>query len=192
MQDNSESQNQQVRIAFLGYMEFDNGAAYRGAILITDDWGKPLEFRCTAPVKPNVVQRTLYGQTLMPHILVELIGVPLLQSVQERPELVAIQDTLFFDLRHKTDTPVVRLRRQGSDVKMRGDDERDKPEPIVMASDSGKFDPIIMEAHWQFAGDVSFCQERLRELFGRWDLVEPFERLTKGLEYVHQQKVLAG
>jgi len=31
----------------------------------------------------------------------------------------------------------------------------------------------------------------MRELFGRWDLVEPFTRLGKGLEYVHQQKVLA-
>ena len=147
MQENIENANQQARIAFVGYMEFDNGAAYRGAILVTDEWGKPLEFRCTAPVKPNAVQRTLYGQTLMPHILVELIGVPLLQSAQEKPEVVVIQESLFFDLRHKTDTPVVRLRRQGSDVKLRGDDEADKPQPVVMASESGKFDAIIMEAH---------------------------------------------
>jgi len=192
MPEKTENANHQARIAFVGYMEFDNGAAYRGAILVTDDWGKPLEFRCTAPVKPNAVQRTLYGQTLMPHILVELIGVPLLQAVQEKPVVIAIQDGLFFDLRHKTDTAVVRLRRQGSDVKLRGDDEGDKAKPVLMASESGKFDPIVMEAHWQFAGDIDFCQDRLRELFGRWDLVEPFERLSKGLEYVHQQKVLAG
>jgi hypothetical protein len=30
----------------------------------------------------------------------------------------------------------------------------------------------------------------LKELFGRWDVVEPFERLQKGLEYVHKEKVL--
>jgi hypothetical protein len=177
------------RIAFLGYTEFDNGASYRGAILITDDWGKPLEFRCTAPVKPNAVQRTLYGQTLLPHVLVELIGAPLLQAVQERPEIIVVQESLFFDVRHKTETPVVRLRRQGTDVKLSGEDG-EKVKPVVMASESGKFDPIIVEAHWQFTGDLDYSREKLHELFGRWDLVEPFERLTKGLEYVHQQKVL--
>lgn len=191
MPDNTENQNQQVRVAFLGYMEFDNGAAYRGAILVTDEWGKPLEFRCTAPVKPNAVQRTLYGQTLLPHILVELIGVPLLEGVQEKPEVVLIQEGLFFDLRCKAETPVVCLRRQGSDVKVQSDDEGDKPKPVVVASESGKFDPIVMEPHWQFPGDIELCRGRMRELFGRWDLVEPFARLGKGLEYVHQQKVLA-
>jgi len=121
MENEAANVSQPGKIAFLGYMELDSGASYRGAILITDDWSKPLEFRCTAPVKPNAVQRTLYGQTLLPHVLVELIGAPLLQAVQERPEVIVIQESLFFDLRHKTDTPVVRLRRQGADVKLSSD-----------------------------------------------------------------------
>lgn len=191
MSDDADSTSQQARVAFLGYMEFDNGAAYRGAILVTDAWGKPLEFRCTAPVKPNTVQRTLYGQTLMPHVLVELIGLPLLQAVQEKPEVVVIKEDLFFDLRCKAETPVVRVRRQGSDVKVQGDDEGGKAKPVVLASESGRFEAIVMEPHWQFAGDTDFCRGRMRELFARWDLLEPFDRVSKGLEYVHQQKVLA-
>src|SRR6266446_2547204 len=114
MENEAANVSQTGKIAFLGYMELDSGASYRGAILVADDWGKPLEFRCTAPVKPNAVQRTLYGKTLMPHISVELIGVPLLHAVQGKPDGIVIQDSLFFDLRHKTETPVVRLRRQGS------------------------------------------------------------------------------
>ncbi len=192
MSDNIESSNHEARIAFLGYMEFDNAAAYRGGILVTDGWGKPLEFRCTAPVKPNAVQRTLYGRTLMPHILVELIAVPLLQAVQQKPEVVVVQESMFFDLRYKTETPVVRLRRQGSEVKVRGDNEGEEPKPVVVASQSGKFDPVVMEPHWQFAGDIESCHERMHELFGRWDLIEPFDRLTKGLDYIHGQKELAG
>lgn len=190
MEESNQNKNHEVRLAFIGYMEFENGSAYRGAILITDNWGKPLEFRCTAPVKPNAVQRTLYGQTLLPHILVELIGHPLLQAIQERPEVIVIQNSLFFDLRHKTEIPLMRLNRQGTDVKVSDDTQKSKR--VVISSDSGKFDPVIMEAHWQFAGDIDFSQARLKELFGRWDLIEPFERLVKGLEYVHQQKVLAG
>ena len=38
-----------------------------------------------------------------------------------------------------------------------------------------------MEAHWQFTGDMDYSLEKLRDLFGRWDLVEPFERLTDDL-----------
>ena len=74
METESESNNKK-RLAFLGYSEFDKG--YRGGILVTDEWGKRVEFRCTAPVRPNPVQRTLYGRTLLPHIAVELIGAPL-------------------------------------------------------------------------------------------------------------------
>ena len=85
----------------------------------------------------------------------------------------------------------MRVRRQGSDVKVQSDEEGDKPKPVVMASESGKFEALVMEPHWQFGGDADFCRERMRELFGRWDLAEPFDRLSKGLEYVHQQKVLA-
>ena len=190
MENEASNVSQPGKIAFLGYMEFDSGASYRGAILITDDWGKPLEFRCTAPVKPNAVQRTLYGQTLLPHVLVELIGIPLLDSVQEHPEIIIIENNLFFDLRLKTETPVLRVRRQGADVKLTSE-EGNKAKPVVISSDSGKFDPVIMETHWQFAGDMDCSQTKLRELFGRWDLVEPFARLTASLEYVHQQKVLA-
>ena len=78
MQNGNETVDQKTRLAFLGYSEFDKG--YRGGILVTDEWGKPLEFRCTSPVHPNPVQRTLYGQTLLPHIAVELIGAPLLRT----------------------------------------------------------------------------------------------------------------
>ena len=73
------------KVALLGYLEFDNSASYRGAILVTDDWGKPLEFRCTAPVKPTAVQRTLYGSTLTPHLLVALIAKPLMDALNEEP-----------------------------------------------------------------------------------------------------------
>src|SRR5260370_31650924 len=131
MTENSHGPNGPMQVGFLGHLDFENGAAYRGAILVTNAWGKPLEFRCTAPVKPNPVQRTLYGQTLLPHILVELIALPLLQSCQAKPEVILVQEGSFFDIRHRTDTPVVLLHRQGSDVKVRSESEEEKPEPIV-------------------------------------------------------------
>ncbi len=188
MQNENQAVERKARLAFLGYSEFDKG--YRGGILVTDEWGKPLEFRCTAPVHPNPVQRTLYGGTLLPHIAVELIGAPLLRTVQEKPEAVIIQDEIFFDVRHQSETPMIRLRRQGEEVTVSDTSDKAKQAPIVMDSPSGKFQPIIMEAHREFPQDSAACRERLSELFARWDLIEPFDRLSKVLEYVHQQKVL--
>ena len=41
MESEEKTVNPPGKIAFLGYLELDNGAVYRGAILVTDDWGNP-------------------------------------------------------------------------------------------------------------------------------------------------------
>ncbi len=190
MGNEEESACQPTKIAFMGHREFEDGGSYRGAILVTDDWGKPLEFRCTAPVKPTSVQRTLYGSTLMPHILVELIAKPLMDALNEKPAAALVSEPLFLGLRHKVDLPVVWIRRQSIDIKVAtGADRGDNN--ILMNCESGHFEPVIIEAHWEFPGDADACARILKELFGRWDIVDPFERLHKGLEYVHNEKVLA-
>jgi hypothetical protein len=177
------------RVAFLGMLNLDKGTAYRGGILVTDGWGKPIEFRCTAPVRPNPVQRTLYGQTLLPHVAVELIGLPLLKSIRDTPALVIIQDPVFFDVRLHLGTPLVRLWRQGEQVRLEATGD-EKGGDSVLSCATGRFQPIVSEAHWQFRGDSELCSVQLSEMFGRWDLIEPFERLNRALEYVHEQKLL--
>jgi len=127
----------QTSIAFLGYRKFDDGEAYRGAILVTDEWGKPLEFRCTAPVRPTQLQRTLYGKSLLPHILAELIGAPLVSSVREKPQIILIADESYFDVRHKVSTPVIRVARTGG-AKAKQDDQS-KSKSLLLQSTSGKF-----------------------------------------------------
>ena len=57
-----------LRLGFLGLMDFAKGDVFRGGILIVDSNGKPVEFRCTSTVKPNALQRALYGDSLMPHL----------------------------------------------------------------------------------------------------------------------------
>jgi hypothetical protein len=178
----------QASIAFLGYREFDDGEAYRGAILVTDEWGKPLEFRCTAPVRPTQLQRTLYGKSLLPHILSELIGAPLVSSVREKPQLILIADESYFNVRHKVSTPVIRVARtNGSKTKQ---DDQSKSKSLLLQSTSGKFAQVEVEVSWQFAADLDSSGERLRDLFGHFDLTEPFQRLAEGLQYVHDEKVL--
>ena len=188
METNQQPPVSQTTIGFLGYREFDDGEAYRGAILVTDEWSKPLEFRCTAPVRPTQLQRTLYGKSLLPHVLTELIGAPLISSVREKPQLILIADEAYFDVRHKVSAPVIRVGRP-SGAKEKQDDQP-KSKSLLLQSASGKFAQVEIEAHWKFAADFDSSAERLRDLFGRWDLIEPFQRLAEGLQYVHDEGVL--
>ncbi len=82
MSPNREEQN--MLLGFLALYETLSHDGYLGAILITDIQGIPQEFRCTHPVKPTIIPKPLYGNTLEPYIGVNLSGIPLIQSIQNR------------------------------------------------------------------------------------------------------------
>ena len=49
-----------------------------GGYLVLNTAGRPLEFQCTTPIKPNRSQEILYGETLKPFLYGEQIGQTLL------------------------------------------------------------------------------------------------------------------
>ena len=97
--DTSDRPSSDVHIAYLSRNEFEDGKAYRGGILVVDALGRPLEFRCTSPVRPNAVQRTLYGGALEPYMLVELMGKPLLSNLRECFDILVVDEPSFLNLR---------------------------------------------------------------------------------------------
>lgn len=99
----------ELKLMFLTSQDFSKGAAVRGGMLVTDNQAKPLEFRCTSPIRPTGLQRVLYGQMLDTHILLTLIGIPLVRSASERPSIILVRDKRFLALRDKVDVPVVWL-----------------------------------------------------------------------------------
>src|SRR5438477_7962745 len=59
----------------LGFLTvLHDAAGFTGGYLVTNAWGRPLEFRLTTPVQPNRVQQILYGATLGDYIHADLIG----------------------------------------------------------------------------------------------------------------------
>src|SRR4028118_1537774 len=94
-----------LKIAFISSHSFENGAAIRGAVLVADCDTKPLEFRVTAPVRPTLFQKTLYGELLDEHILVELIAVPLLAELKEKPQIILVRNSLFLGINAKQMIP---------------------------------------------------------------------------------------
>ena len=185
---NSQSATQPSKtIGFLGFKEFENSNAYRGAILVTDILGKPIEFRCTAPVRPSPLQRTLYGSSLIPHILAELIGLPLLSSINEKPEIILVADERYFELRHKISIPLIQATKAclkptqsaGNDASI-----------FTLKPVDNKFPQIDIHTNSRFQVDLESCGDLLRDLCGQWDLTEPFQRLAEGLQYVHDERVM--
>jgi len=178
-----------VKIGFLAFKEFERG--YRGGLLVTDNRGKPLEFRCTSPIRPNQVQRILYGRTLIPFLAVRLIGVPLTNSVTEKPTVIVSNHDVFLDLRESIQQPLLVVRRQGDSFGTAGSPQnRPGQDTVLIESQGAKFDPIVVESHWRFPDESKQLRYQLREIFDYMDLLEPFERINKALDEVERQKAV--
>lgn len=176
-------------LAFVSLAGVDDDVM-RGGILVTDASGKPVEFRCTSPIRPNTVQRTLYGSTLMPHIAVDLVGAPLVLAVQASPDVVLVQQEEFLPLRGRCEKPLLLARRQGEEIQLAHDSCRKRPEELL-SNPSGKFAPVVVTCHWDYPDDMLECRDRLGRVFSNCDLVEPFERVRAALTTVHEQGVLS-
>ncbi|REJ70692.1 MAG: hypothetical protein DWQ31_00065 [Planctomycetota bacterium] len=78
-----------------------------GGYLLLNAAGRPLEFHCTAPVKPNRAQQILYGTTLAPFLYGEQIGHTLLREASLAPSVVLTDCVEMHALAPLVDCPVV-------------------------------------------------------------------------------------
>lgn len=94
-------------LGFLRIAQTDHG--YVGGLLVTNHLGRPLEFQCTTPVRPNRTQEILYGPTLEPFIFTELIGKTLFERLGIKPHLLIVQQREILELRRLIDRPLACL-----------------------------------------------------------------------------------
>jgi len=93
------------RLGFLTAIEVpDRG--FVGGLLVTNHFGRPLEFQCTAPLRPNRTQEILYGPTLLPYLLGDLIGRTLIEKVGIKPHLVLTAREDLLSLRDLVSIPI--------------------------------------------------------------------------------------
>jgi hypothetical protein len=73
-----------------GYLSVLESAehGYFGGYLIVSPLGRPLEFHCTAPIRPSRAQEILYGPTLRSYIVGDRIAGVLLNAARLTPRLV--------------------------------------------------------------------------------------------------------
>lgn len=161
-----QSQPEKLRIGFITAIEPNDGGFVAG-LLVTNHFGRPLEFQCTMPVRPNRTQELLYGPTLVPFVLGELIGKTLVEKTSVKPHLFVTDRPEMVELRAHVGVPVVCL----ADGKL----------PLTAQEREISLGDRKLRIHSEHAGDESIIEKRAADLLRRAEIVEPLERIREAL-----------
>jgi hypothetical protein len=161
-----------TNLGFLTVLQEANG--YLGGYLVTNIWGRPLEFRLSSAVQPTKVQQILYGPTLKPYICADLIGKTLVDKTGVPVQLVVTDKETVLDLRLKLETPVIWLAPP------------DDPHARELAAAGAAVRPAQDDrgpilCHPQLLADVAPTRELLERLEPLLDIAEPFTRVREAM-----------
>jgi hypothetical protein len=189
--------NPQKALGFLTVVE-DPQFGLFGGYLILNLAGRPLEFHCTAPIRPNRAQEILYGPTLEPFLYGEQIGqtlikqggaTPLLVCTDSRPVLAARQHVpmplaLVIPSEAPDETqPLDDPSATDETEKRRRVDAADRNGPRLAIFRLGRNRLGVLERAEE---DRRRIMESLAALDESFDLKEPFQRIRDALEEARQ------
>ena len=162
-----------VCLGFLTILHEASG--HLGGYLVTNTWGRPLEFRLSSAVQPNKVQQILYGSTLLPYVCADLIGKTLVDKAGVTVGLVVTDREAVLDLRLKLDVPVVWLAsaEDPQALALSGG-------PSAVTPAQAGHGPVLCHPHFASI-DVPAARESLSRLDSAFDLAEPFGRIREAI-----------
>ncbi|NQU21778.1 MAG: hypothetical protein HQ567_10890 [Candidatus Nealsonbacteria bacterium] len=189
-------------LGFLTVLEHPQHGLF-GGYLVLNAAAQPLEFHCTAPIKPNRAQEILYGPTLQSFLYGEQIGRTLLEKSKKSPEFICTDCPPALTVRQHISAPVL-LVLPGDDGPG-NDDADDEPSRILRLDGAhpGGFDAVRFDASGgrlttfrlgrnrlavseQADDDRRTITEQFGELVESLDLSEPFGRIREAIEEAQQ------
>jgi hypothetical protein len=182
----------QGSLGFLTVLEHEEQGLV-GGYLILNTAGRPLEFHCTAPVKPNRAQQILFGPTLESYLYGEQIGQTLVAKASVEPLAVCTDILAGLSLRDYVALPVALVLRA---------EERTAENEVSPASGSPAWRvdaPRRVPGHLTTFeigrnrlavatgrdADRESISQRLENL-AAFDLSEPFERIREAVGEAHK------
>lgn len=156
----------QLHLGFLTIQHDSQG--FSGGYLLTNAWGRPLEFRLTSTVQPTKVQQLLYGPTLRPYLCADLLGKSLVEKAALPPSLVITDCDAALNLRLHIPVPLAWLAPPEQAP-------LSAQESIVIQADS-----YSLISHRHHPEDAELIK-RLLHASSIADLVEPFSRIREAL-----------
>ena len=192
-----EDAKSNAALGFLTVVEDERHGLF-GGYLILNTTGRPLEFHCTAPIKPNRAQQILYGPTLQPYLFGEQIGQTLLARGRLQPQVLCTDREPALAVRDFVGMPVVLVlppedgaepgSRPASKLQLDGTAlgrtyRPDAPHgPLgsgLVAFDLGRNRLALPNSA---SRDRQLIADRLGALCDWFDLTEPFQRIREAIE----------
>jgi len=169
-----------------------------GGYLVLNHTGRPLEFHCTAPVRPNRAQEILYGPTLKPYLIGEQIGQTLWSQTKNPPSVICTDMPEILHVRQFSKCPIALLKTNSTAAaaeppsSVSSSSRLDPPHPDTNAPmgislctfHTGDYTLSVAESYRE---DEAVVQEQYRLLGDGFDLFEPFDRIHHAIQEAQQQ-----
>ena len=159
---------------------------YFGGYLILNATGRPLEFHCTAPVRPSRAQAILYGPTLRGFVCGDQIGPALAARAKVKPQLICVDVPELLDMRATSEQPIVLVLDDEQDESV-GREHRSHSatiEPQDATDSLVRFalddNPTAISGEW--IGDRAEIERTWPTFANRIRLTEPFARIREAID----------
>ncbi len=171
----SGSSSPVTRFAFLTVLEIPE-VGFCGGMLILNQWGRPVEFHCTAPLAPTRTQEVLFGATLKTFLYCEQIAAALLEQAKQPPQVLLVDHLQLLDAHALTEVPLLLLTRDET--------------PLPTRLWNGRIAVPSVVDDWQVISVAKAGEERrilaaAQEFSEQLPLDEPFERIRNAIEEAH-------
>lgn len=166
-------------IAYLDILEL-GGGSFRSGVLVTDHHSDPIEFRCTQVVHPNTLQKALWGQRLSRHLVLNVLGYPLMESIENSLNVLFVSRHDFLEMRNKLGIPLILLSTT---------DTHPLPSYVEVAETfQSQAKQLHAFTHTKFREDWQIARNALSVLAQSADVMEPFGRIATSLKLVTDQE----
>jgi hypothetical protein len=161
-----------VALGFLTVLQDATG--WVGGYLVTNAWGRPLEFRHSTAVQPNRMQTVLYGPSLSEYLHADVIGKALVEKSSIKPDLLVTDCLPMLGLRARLDLPLVVLCPAFATPPAEARAFTHARSPV----------PLLLPA--KFTADEAVIVARLDATDPAIDLSEPFARVREAVAEVRK------
>ncbi len=162
----------------LGYIDFlKTQDGYRAGLLITDETTKPVEFRVTTDVKIDELQKILYGSSLENVLYKEQFAVELIDAAQEDFDVLLTKEKELLSIREKIGKPVGFIRKFDPFKAM----DRNSHKIVNLAD---RFEPLALTVSQEDSKLVIPISRKLQEIYRNFNIMEPFDRIKKAIDYL--------
>jgi hypothetical protein len=190
--------NALAAIGFLTALQ-DTAHGWFGGYLVLSQLGRPLEFHCTTPIEPTRAQQILYGPTLRPYLLGEVIGHTLVGQAElpVRAVLTDLPEMLSLPLLRQEVVACVEAIADSSGGLCQADGTEPGERPNTPRWEADEAVPRLKIGHSLLHGTSTrgWEPERLRQaltpLTEHVDLLEPFQRIREAIREAQRISVVS-